>query len=526
MTAAPSAPAAAEETDEAAEEPLSELPPHVEVAIVGAGFGGLGAAITLERAGLCDFAVLERAPEVGGTWFFNSYPGCQCDVPSNLYSFSFARRPDWSRSYPQQPEVLDYLRDCSHRFGVRDRIHLRCEMREAAWDEARQLWSIETSRGALTARALVCAPGLLSEPKTPSVPGLDGFEGEAVHTARWGDGRDLRGRRVAVVGTGATAMQLVPRIQPEVEQLFVFQRTPPWVLPLFDRAVGGRLKRLYRAAPVLQDLARASVYCLREPLVIAMAIFPRLAKLLEAVSRLHLRRQVADPEMRRRLTPDYVAGCKRVLLTNAWFPALTAPNVELVTEGLEEIRASMLVGSKGTEVEVDTLVFATGFSPTDPPIAHAIRRPDGRTLAEAWSGGPEAYLGSSVAGFPNLFLLYGPNTNLGHNSIVYMLESQFRYLLAALKAMRERGLGRLEVREDVQRAYNDEIQRRLRGTVWNDGRCASWYLGEHGENSVMWSDFTFRFRRLASSFRLEEHHTACRIDAAGAGAPAARCAAA
>jgi cation diffusion facilitator CzcD-associated flavoprotein CzcO len=522
VTAAPSAPAAAEETDVAPKEPLSELPRHVEVAIVGAGFGGLGAAITLERAGLRDFAVLERAPEVGGTWFYNSYPGCQCDVPSNLYSFSFARRPDWSRSYPEQPEVLDYLRDCSHRFFVRDRIHVGCAMREAAWDEARQLWHIETSRGSLSARALVCAPGLLSEPKAPSVPGLDGFEGEAVHTARWGDGRDLRGRRVAVVGTGATAVQLVPRLQPEVERLFVFQRTPPWVLPLFDRAVGDGLKRLYRAAPVVQDLARAGVYLLREPLVIAMAIAPRLAKLLEAVSRMHLRRQVADPDLRRLLTPDYVAGCKRVLLTNAWYPALTQPNVELVTEGLGEVRGSTLVGSEGTKAEVDTIVFATGFSPTDPPIAHAVRGPDGRTLAEAWSGGPEAYLGSSVAGFPNLFLLYGPNTNLGHNSIVYMLESQFRYLLAALKAMRERGIGRLEVREDVQRAYNDEIQRRLRGTVWNAGRCASWYLDEQGENPVMWSDFTFRFRRLASRFKLDEHITAPRIEAAGANAPAAR----
>jgi cation diffusion facilitator CzcD-associated flavoprotein CzcO len=256
--------------------------------------------------------------------------------------------------------------------------------------------------------------------------------------------------------------------------------------------------------------------------VIALAIVPRLAKLLEAVSRLHLRSQVADPDLRRLLTPNYVAGCKRVLLTNAWYPALTQPNVELVTEGLEELRGSTLVGSEGTEAEVDTIVFATGFSPTDPPIAHAVRGPDGRTLAEAWSGGPEAYLGSSVAGFPNLFLLYGPNTNLGHNSIVYMLESQFRYLLAALKAMRERGIGRLEVREDVQRAYNDEIQRRLRGTVWNAGRCASWYLDEQGENPVMWSDFTFRFRRLASRFRLDEHITAPRIEAAGANAPAAR----
>jgi len=486
------------------------LPRGVEVAIVGAGFGGLGAAITLERAGFRDFAVLERAPEVGGTWFFNSYPGCQCDVPSNLYSYSFARKPDWSRSYPEQPEVLNYLRDCSRRFGVRDRIHLEREMREAAWDESMQRWEIETSRGPLSARVLVCAPGLLSEPKTPAIPGLESFEGEHFHTAGWGARRDLVGKRVAVVGTGATAVQLVPRIQPQVERLHVFQRTPPWVLPLADRAVSDRTRRLYRSVPAVQEAARAAVYCLREPLVVPMAVAPALSKLLEAVARAHLRRQIADPELRRRLTPDYVIGCKRVLLTNAWYPALTQPNVELVTQGLAEVRGRTLVGSDGSEHKADTIVFATGFAPTNPPIAHALRGPDGRTLSEAWGGSPRAYLGASVAGFPNLFLIYGPNTNLGHNSIVYMLESQFRYLAGALRAMHELDLGRVEVREDVERRYNERVQRRLRNTVWNAGRCASWYLDERGENPIMWSDFTFRFRALARRFRLDDHLVAAR----------------
>lgn len=511
----------AEQVESTSEQGRLPLPRRVEVAIVGAGFGGLGAAISLERAGFRDFAVLERGGEVGGTWFFNTYPGCQCDVPSNLYSFSFARKSDWSRSYPEQPEILDYLRDCSSRFAVRDRIHFDCEMREAVWEEQDQRWRIDTSHGTLLARVLVVAPGLLSEPKTPSVPGLDAFEGETVHTARWGEGRDLGGQRVAVIGTGATAVQLVPRLQPVVERLYVFQRTPPWVLPLFDRAVGDRLKRLYRAVPAVQDLARGAVYSLREPMVVAMARVPRLAKLFEAVSRLHLRRQVGDPELRRRLVPDYVAGCKRLLLTNAWFPALVEPNVELVTEGLKEIRGKTLVGSDGTEREVDTLVFATGFSPTDPPIAHALRGPDGRTLAEVWDGSPEAYLGTTVAGFPNLFFIYGPNTNLGHNSIIYMLESQFEYLVRALRAMRERGLGRLEVREDVQRTFNEGVQRSLKNTVWNAGRCASWYLDDDGENPIMWSDFTFRFRRLAKDFDLRQHHVAARVEERSGREPAA-----
>ncbi len=277
-----------------------------------------------------------------------------------------------------------------------------------------------------------------------------------------------------------------------------------------------RLRRLYGWLPPLQKAARGAVYALREPFAIGMALEPRLMKLAEAVSRLHLRRQVTDPELRRRLTPDYVIGCKRMLLTNDWYPALTAPNVELMTEGLEEIRGNTIVGSDGSQREVDAIVFATGFSPTDPPIAHALHGPDGRTLAEVWGGSPQAYRGTTVAGFPNLFLLYGPNTNLGHNSIVYMLESQFEYVMRALRAVRERGLGRIEVREEVQRRYNEDVQRRLRGTVWKAGRCASWYLDEDGENSVMWSDFTFRFRRLARAFELADHHVGPRVDAPAA----------
>ena len=481
------------------------VPDHVEVAVVGAGFGGIGAAIELDRAGFRDFAVLERAPDVGGTWWANSYPGCQCDVPSNLYSFSFARKPDWSRSYPEQPEILDYLRGCVDSFGVRDRIHLNCEMRDAVWQESERLWRIETSRGTLTARFLICAPGMLSEPRTPELPGLDSFEGTAIHTARWGDGPDLRGKRVAVVGTGATAIQLVPHLQAQVERLHIFQRTPPWVLPLFDRRLSDPLKRLYAALPALQRLARGGVYVMREGLVLPLALAPRLTTVVGMIAAAHRRRQIADADLRRRVTPDYMIGCKRILLTNKWYPALAEHNVDLVTEGVKEIRPHSVVGSDGSEVDVDAIVFATGFSPTDPPIARRLRGPDGRTLREVWDGSPEAYVGASVAGFPNLFLIYGPNTNLGHSSILYMLESQFRYVLGALRAARERGLRRIEVREDVQRAYNEDVQRRLQGTVWNTGRCASWYLDADGENPIMWPGFTFSFRRAASRFELDEH---------------------
>jgi cation diffusion facilitator CzcD-associated flavoprotein CzcO len=481
------------------------LPQHVEVAIVGAGFGGLGAAIEMQRAGFNDFAVLERAPEVGGTWFYNSYPGCQCDVPSNLYSYSFAPRADWPRSYSEQPEILEYLQDCSHKFGVRDRIYFNCEMRAARWDGDRRRWDIETSRGTLSARVLVGATGLLSEPRIPDIPGLEDFGGQIVHSARWGAGRDFTGQRVAVVGTGATAIQLVPHLQEQVAQLYVFQRTPPWVLPLLDRKVGRWLQRLYRAVPAIQDAARGLVYGLREPIVVPLAIAPKLTKILEGIARVQLRRQVPDGALRRRLTPDYVIGCKRILLSKRWYPAITSANVEVISEGLTGIQGSTLVGTGGARRDVDAIVFATGFTPTEPPIAHLVHGPGGRTLADAWAVKAEAYLGIAVAGFPNLFLLYGPNTNLAHTSMVYMLESQYRYLLNALRVMREQNLATLGVRPEVQRAFNREVQRKLTGTVWNSGRCASWYLDQSGENPIMWSGFTFRFRQQTSRFDLEDH---------------------
>jgi cation diffusion facilitator CzcD-associated flavoprotein CzcO len=473
---------------------------HVDLAIVGAGFGGLGMAIRLEQAGMHDFTVLERAPDVGGTWFANTYPGCQCDVPSNLYSFSFAPKSDWTHSYPEQPQILEYLRDCVRRFGVGDRIRLNTEMQDAAWDTGERRWRIDTSNGPLTARVLVAAPGLLSEPSLPRIPGLEDFSGNVFHTAAWDHEHDLAGERVALFGTGATAVQIAPRIQPEVERLYVLQRTPPWVLPHPDREIREGQKRLYGTAPFLQRLSRAAIYTIREGYVLGMVLEPRVMKIPELVARAHMRKQVPDAALRRKLTPAYSIGCKRILLSNDWYPTITAPNAELVTDPVTEIRGSAIVTVDGREREVDTIVFATGFSPTDPPIAQVVRGGDGRTLSDVWHGSPQAYLGTTVAGFPNLFVLYGPNLNLGHSSIVYMLESQIRYVMEALRAMRERDVAALEVRPDVQAAWNDQLQERLAGSVWDTGGCSSWYLDSNGRNSVMWPDFTFKFRRRASAF--------------------------
>ena len=475
------------------------LPGSVDIAIVGAGFGGIGMAIRLRQAGIEDFVVLERAPEVGGTWYANTYPGCQCDVPANLYSFSFARNPEWRRSYPEQPQILEYLRRCAREYGVEPHLHRETEMLDAAWDAEAQRWRIETSRGDLDARILVAAPGLLSEPVVPQLPGLDRFEGKIFHSAAWDHEHDLSGERATLIGTGATAVQIAPRIRPRLARLVVFQRTPPWIFPHLDRPVGPLLRALYRLAPPLQRAARAGVYGLREQLVWTMVYAPWLGRGNELMSKALMRLQVRDPELRRKLTPGYALGCKRILLSNKWYPTLTAPNTEVVTSGIASVTERAIVTQDGAEHPVDTIIFATGFSPSDPPIARRLRGRDGKTLSDVWSGSPQAYKGTAVAGFPNLFLLYGPNLNLGHSSIVFMLESQIRYVMDALRVMRERGAVAMEVRGDVQDAWNEEMQRRLAGTVWDTGGCGSWYLDRNGRNSIQWPGFTFEFRRRTAA---------------------------
>jgi cation diffusion facilitator CzcD-associated flavoprotein CzcO len=482
---------------------------HVhEVAIVGAGFGGLGMAIKLKQEGIDDFALFERGDDVGGTWWANSYPGAQCDVPSNLYSFSFAPNPDWTRAYPLRDEIQAYLRDCAERYGVVPHLRLGCELLDATWIPGGQRWELETSEGPVAARVLVAAPGLLSEPFTPAIPGMERFEGNAFHTARWDHGDDLTGKRVAVIGTGASAVQVVPAIQPRVSRLTLFQRTPPWVAPHMDHEVSPRMRATYRRLPALQRLSRGTIYSLIElALAPGMTRDTRLLKPAETIVRLHMRRQVADPELRRRLTPGYQFGCKRIVFSNDWYPALQAPNVDVVTSGITELRERSIVDLEGVEHPIDTLILATGFTPAELPIAERIHGRDGRSLADVWDGSPRAYLGTTVAGFPNLMLLYGPNLNLGHTSIVYMLESQLAYAMDALRTTRARGAAQFEVRPEAQAAYNEEIQDRLAGTVWSTG-CSSWYIDRNGRNSIQWPGYTFEYRRRTRRFDAEAYRLA------------------
>lgn len=484
------------------------LPESVHVLVVGAGFAGIAAvAKILDDDPKADVVVIERADDVGGTWRDNTYPGCACDVPTSLYSFSFAPSPDWTHTFARQPEIHRYLRGVVDNMGVHHRIFTECELISAKWDAAEDVWHVETSRGSITARVLVAATGALSTPKLPSVPGIDTFAGTMFHSATWNHDHDLTGERVAVIGTGASAVQFVPEIVDRTQRLTVFQRTPAWVVPRLDRTLGKLEKAMYRRYPASQKLVRGIIYGYREAYVSALAHHPWVLPLVSNVAKFHLRRQVESPAKRAALTPDFMLGCKRILLSNDWLKSLDRDDVDLVDSGLTEITDNSVIDAKGNAYQVDTIIFATGFTPTEPPVSHMLYGAGGHTLAQQWAGSPNAYRGTTVHGFPNLFLMYGPNTNLGHSSIVYMLESQANYLVSALRQMREHAIASVDVAEDAQRHYNSWIHDSLSGTVWNAGGCSSWYLDSEGRNPVMWPTYTFTFRNSTRTFDTADYAT-------------------
>jgi cation diffusion facilitator CzcD-associated flavoprotein CzcO len=481
------------------------FPDHVRVAIIGSGFAGLGMAVRLREMGLEDYIVLERRDDVGGTWHDNTYPGCQCDVPSHLYSFSFAPNPDWSRTFSMQPEIEAYLRRCARDFGVLPKIRLDCEVSAARWDEERARWCLETSDGSIEADVVVSGVGALSEPSIPDLPGLERFQGATWHSAAWDHDHDLAGERVAVVGTGASAIQFVPHIQPHVGKLHVFQRTPPWIMPHSDRPISRAERLLYRRWPALQRIVRGAIYWGRESFVVGFMHPKLMQRSAERVARRHLRKQVPDPELRRKLRPRYRMGCKRVLISNEYLPALQEPNVELVTDGIAEVRERSIVTQDGTEREVDAIIFGTGFKVIDMPVGDRIRGRGGRTLGEVWGGTPQAHHGIAISGFPNLFMLLGPNTGTGHTSVVFMAEAQIGYVADALRTMRERGAAVADVRPEAQEASTRAVQERLKGSVWNTGGCASWYLDDKGTNAAIWPGSTWTYKRTTLRFDEESY---------------------
>ncbi len=474
---------------------------HVRVAIAGSGFGGLGTAIRLKEDGEHDLVIFERAGDVGGVWRDNTYPGCACDVESHLYSFSFARNPDWTHRYSRWPQIHGYLRACAERFDVLRHIRFHHEVTRATWDEDAQHWVIETTQGRWTADAFVAATGALSEPSDPDIPGLDRFQGKTFHSARWDHDHDLTGRKVAVIGTGASAIQFVPQIQPRVAKLSLFQRTPPWILPRRDRPISERERRLLREHPALTWLVRARIYAVRE-LLGTMFFDPRLAKVVERLALAYLERKVRDPVLRAKLTPSYTIGCKRVLISDDYLPSLVNDNVDVVTSGIREIRERSIVTADGQEHEVDTIVFGTGFKVQEYPLADRVRGRDGRTIADAWAeaGGMTAHLGTTMAGFPNFFVIQGPNTGLGHTSVIVMIEAQIEHIRNALRFMKRHGYASVEPRRAAQEAFVAEVDRKMEGTVWTAGGCASWYLDARGRNSTLWPGYTFTFKRRVERF--------------------------
>ena len=502
------------------------MPVTTGIVIAGAGFSGIGMGIALKKAGYHDFVILEKDHDLGGTWRDNQYPGCACDVPSPLYSYSYELNPSWTRMFAPQREIWDYLRMCARKYGVGEHIRYGCAVEQMDWDDAAQCWHvgtghrknghtenshtenghtengdagtgpietgpIETGRAkGYRARAVVSAGGALHIPSYPDIPGAARFAGASFHSARWDHSCDLTGKQVAVIGTGASAVQFIPEIAAQVARLRVFQRTPPWVHPRPDVEIPPRVRSTLGASPLAARVLRDAIYWMLEARALGFAVHPRLMAPLAAVGRRHMENQVSDPELRAKLTPDYTIGCKRILLSSSYYPALQRPNVDLVTDPITAITPTGIVTADGTDHPADVIIYATGFKVIESVTALNVTGRGGRKLAHV---GPEAYHGITVAGFPNFFMLLGPNTALGHTSVVFMIESQVQHVLSCLRILARDRADTIEVHEDALRRFNRRLQRRLGRAVWSAGGCTSWYLDADGVNRALWPGFSFEY---------------------------------
>lgn len=479
----------------------------LDALVVGCGFSGLCMAIKLREAGR-SFVVLEQAASLGGTWRDNHYPGAACDVPSNLYCFSFAPKPDWSRSYPQQAELEAYMNDCADRYGVRGQLLFDRRVDSARFDAGSLSWCVSVRQGAETyrARSLILATGGLSRPQLPAIEGYGSFAGTSFHTARWDHAVSLAGKRVAVIGTGASAIQVVPELAKIVARLDVYQRTPPWVIFKADFAISARRQQARHRQPWRQRLNRAFTYAWHEAWAIGFTRWPWLLRSVQPLAQFYRHWQVPDRALRRKLKPAYVMGCKRVLLSNDYYPALMRENVALLTDPILRITREGIVSTDGSERAYDAIIACTGFQAAEAGAPFPVVGLQGRELDRVWSGGAHAYLGTTVSGFPNLFLMTGPNTALGHSSMIYVIEAQARYVLEAVAHLDQRPTQALDVREASLRDHNRWLQAKLAGTVWNTGGCSNWYRTRSGLNTTLWPEFTFVFRYRLRHFDEENYH--------------------
>ena len=475
------------------------------IIVVGTGFSGLCMGVKLREQGEEDFVLLERAGDVGGTWRDNTYPGCACDVESHLYSFSFEPNPNWSRLYAPQPEIFAYLKHVATKHDLLRHIRFHANLTGARWDEARKLWVVKAEDGRVfEGEVLVSGMGGLSNPAYPNVPGIETFAGRAFHSATWDHDFNLDDKRVAVIGSGASAIQFVPAIAPKVAHLSYFQRTPPWVVPKMDRPVRPEERADFAANPWRQRMARTKLYWTLEARFLAFKFKPEWMNLVAKVGKHRIRKHIKDPVLQAKLTPDYTPGCKRLLISNEYYPTLARTNVEVVTEGIERVVPQGVLTKDGRLHEVDAIVFGTGFKVQDPIPKGTVFGRGGADLAEVWKQGAEAHMGITVAGFPNFFMLMGPNTGLGHNSMVFMIESQAHYITEALKVMKERRIRTLDVKPEVQKRFVDGVQKELERTVWQSG-CKSWYVNEQGRNTAAWPGFTFAYRFKTRRFQLQQY---------------------
>ena len=475
------------------------------VVIIGAGFGGLGMAIRLKAQGQDDIVIIEKGSDVGGCWRDNTYPGAACDVPSHLYSFSFERHYPWSRRFAPQREIFAYQQHCARKYDVYRHMRFNTEVAKASFDEAQGVWAITlTNDETIFARILITATGQLNQPAYPKMPGIDAFKGAHFHSARWDHSVDLKGKTVAVIGTGASAIQFVPEVAKVAGKVMLFQRSAAHVLAKPDRAYSEREHRILKKFPITQTLDRLKIYIANEARVLGFTSLQKAMTLFEWQFKRQLKKFIKDPEQREKLTPDYPIGCKRILMSNDYYPALAQDHVEVINQGISEVTATGVVDSEGQHHDVDVIIYGTGFQATDFLTPMTITGRDGIALNDAWKDGAEAYLGISVNGFPNLFMLYGPNTNLGHNSIIYMLESQIHYVQQCIAAIDSQKLRSLEVRSFVQVSFNNIVQSKISDTVWNKG-CHSWYKTESGKNTNNWPGFTFNYRRQTEKLDLNDY---------------------
>lgn len=475
--------------------PRTQTSRHTRVLIIGAGFGGLGAAIRLTRDRQLDFIVLEKSHEVGGTWRQNTYPGCECDIPPVLYSYSFEAPPDWARTRAAQPDILDYLSQVTDKYRLRSKIDFGTEVESCRWDEATGRWHVVATSGRVyVAQFLIVGTGALNVPKIPKIPGAETFRGTAFHSARWEHDVDLTSRKVAVIGTGASAIQLIPEIGGVAGEVQVYQRTPAWILPRRSLSLPTPAQRLLDRIPLSRRTFRNIAYWSAESVAVGLNGHPAPLRALERRAVRHLHRQVSDPELRRALTPDYRIGCKRILRSQTYYPALTRPGTEVITQAIGEIRPHSIVTRDGTERPVDVIVYATGFHVSGSLARMPLVGRDGESLMDRWrQTGPRTHLGIMVSGFPNAFLLSGPNTGLGHNSVLLMVEAQIDYALAAMNLVDRRGCAALDVRPETQERFGADVQRRLANTVWTTGGCTSWYLDARGVNHSLWPGFSWQY---------------------------------